>query len=99
MEVGRICQKIMGREKGKYCVIIEKIDTNFVIIDGYVKKRKCNVNHLKILDKNLELDKKISKEDIIKKLEKEGFKQKETVKIKEKFKKVTKDKKKNERKK
>lgn len=55
-EVGRVCLKIAGREAGRYCVIVSKIDDNFVTVTGPrnltdVKRRRCNVNHLEpILD-------------------------------------------------
>ncbi len=55
-EVGRVCLKIAGREAGRYCVIVNKIDDNFVTVTGPrnltdVKRRRCNVNHLEpILD-------------------------------------------------
>ncbi|MEM5790964.1 MAG: 50S ribosomal protein L14e, partial [Candidatus Aenigmatarchaeota archaeon] len=34
LEVGRVCLKIAGREAGKYCVVLKKIDDNFVLITG-----------------------------------------------------------------
>jgi large subunit ribosomal protein L14e len=55
-EVGRVCLKIAGREAGRYCVIVNRIDDNFVTVTGPrnltdVKRRRCNVNHLEpILD-------------------------------------------------
>jgi len=55
-DIGRVCLKIAGREAGKYCVIVNKIDDNFVTVTGpksltEVKRRRCNVNHLEpILD-------------------------------------------------
>jgi large subunit ribosomal protein L14e len=50
-DVGRVCLKIAGREAGKYCVIVNKIDDNFVTVTGPkgltdVKRRRCNINHL-----------------------------------------------------
>ncbi len=51
MEVGRVCVKLAGREAGKKCVIVEKIDENFVIIDSpFVRRRRCNIRHLEPLD-------------------------------------------------
>jgi len=55
-DVGRVCLKMAGREAGKYCVIVNKIDDNFVTVTGPknltdVKRRRCNINHLEpILD-------------------------------------------------
>jgi len=51
IEVGRICVKIVGREAGRRCVIVEIVDKNFVLITGPrkvsgVKRRRANANHL-----------------------------------------------------
>lgn len=47
MEIGRVCIKIAGKEAGKLCVVVDKLDRNFVIIDSpYVKRRRCNIRHL-----------------------------------------------------
>jgi len=51
MEVGRICVKVVGREAGKKCIIVDVVDKNFVLITGpknvsSVKRRRVNINHL-----------------------------------------------------
>ncbi len=46
IEVGRVCYKIAGREAGKPCVIVDIIDDHFVLIDGLVRRKKCNISHL-----------------------------------------------------
>jgi len=86
LEVGRLCIKISGREAGKYCVIVDKKDNSFVIIDGQVKRRKCNINHLIILEEKLNIKKGASTADVIK-----NFK-KLKIEIKQKKKKVKKPK-------
>lgn len=58
LEKGRVCLKIAGREAGKYCVVVEPVDENFVMVAGpktvtSVKRRKCNVLHLEPTDKTL----------------------------------------------
>ena len=63
IENGRICLKIAGREAGKYAVIVETIDDNFVIISGPksitgVKRRKCNIDHLEVTDNKLDIEEK-----------------------------------------
>ena len=45
-EIGRICVKIAGRDAGKKAIIIDKIDENYVLIDGNVRRKKCNIRHL-----------------------------------------------------
>ena len=57
IEVGRICQKELGRETGKKCVVIDVMDKSFVLVTGPkkvtgVKRRRVNINHLMtLLDK------------------------------------------------
>jgi large subunit ribosomal protein L14e len=46
IEVGRLCFKIAGREAGKLAVIIDVLDKNYVIVDGLVRRKKCNTAHL-----------------------------------------------------
>jgi len=80
IEVGRVCVKIAGREGGKVCVIIDKIDNNFVLIDGAVRRRKCNVNHLHFLPQVVKIKKKAETKEVIEALKKAGY----DVKIKKK---------------
>ena len=55
-EPGRVCIKIAGREAGKYCVVLEVIDENFVLVQGpEVKKRRCNIAHLQALPEKVEI--------------------------------------------
>jgi len=63
LEPGRICLKIAGREAGKYAVIVEKIDDNFVLVTGPksitgVKRRKCNIDHLEPTENKFDIDSK-----------------------------------------
>ena len=51
IEVGRICVKLLGREVGKKCVIVDVIDKNFALVTGPksitgVRRRRTNVDHL-----------------------------------------------------
>src|SRR6056297_753779 len=54
-KVGRVCVKLAGREAGTKCVIVEQLDKNYVLIDGPVKRRRCNVKHLMPLEYELDL--------------------------------------------
>jgi large subunit ribosomal protein L14e len=59
-EVGRLCMKVAGREAGRYCVVIKKMDENFVMVTGpkeltSVKRRRCNINHLEPLMETLKI--------------------------------------------
>ncbi len=56
LEPGRVCVKTAGREAGKYCVVLEVVDENFVIVQGpKVRKRKCNIAHLEPLPEKIEI--------------------------------------------
>ncbi len=57
IDVGRVCVKIAGRDAGKKAVVVEKIDSNFVLIDGETRRRKCSINHLEPLNKTLDIKK------------------------------------------
>ena len=70
-EIGRLCLKIAGRDAGLKCVIIEVIDSNYVLIDGQTRRRKCNIIHLKPLDKVLKVKKGLAHDDVVKELKKE----------------------------
>ena len=82
--VGRLCVKIAGHEAGLKCVVLDVIDQNFVLIDGQVKRRKCNIQHLEPLDKIIKIKKNASHEDVVKEFKKLNIEIKE---IKEKKKK------------
>jgi large subunit ribosomal protein L14e len=63
IEPGRIVLKIAGREAGKYAVIVENLNDNFVLITGPktitgVKRRKCNIDHIEPTEHKFEIDSK-----------------------------------------
>jgi len=66
IEVGRICVKLAGRDAGRECVIVDILDNSFVLIDGNVRRRKCNILHLEPSDKKIELKKGASHEEVSK---------------------------------
>ncbi|MFX1577318.1 MAG: 50S ribosomal protein L14e [Promethearchaeota archaeon] len=60
VEVGRICVKTHGREAGKKCVVVERVDKNFVVISGpqevsSVRRRRSNVDHLNPTTKKINI--------------------------------------------
>jgi large subunit ribosomal protein L14e len=78
MEIGRVCLKTAGREAGKYCVIVNTVDKDFVLVTGpkavtQVKRRKCNVRHLEPLPLKVEIKGDASDSDVTKELEKGGI--------------------------
>ena len=62
--VGRLCMKLAGRDAGKACVIVEKVDERFVVVDGATRRRKVNVAHLEPLDEKLDIKAKASHDDV-----------------------------------
>jgi len=72
--IGQLCIKIGGRESGKYCVIVDKIDSSYVLIDGNLRRKKCNILHLELLNKKVNIKKGASTEEVHKAMEGEGIK-------------------------
>ncbi len=78
LEVGRVCLKIAGREAGRYCVILNKIDDTFVLITGPkvltgVKRRRCNVEHLEPTPYTLKIKAEASESAVIKAYDEAGL--------------------------
>ncbi|MBW2977790.1 50S ribosomal protein L14e [Candidatus Woesearchaeota archaeon] len=65
IEVGRICVKIAGRDARHKCVVVDILDKNYVLIDGDVRRKKCNVKHLESLDKLIKIKKGASHDTIV----------------------------------
>ncbi|MBS3095251.1 50S ribosomal protein L14e [Candidatus Woesearchaeota archaeon] len=85
-EAGRVCVKKAGREAGKYCVVLEELDGNFVLIDGEAARRKCNTSHLEPIDVIVDVKKGSDKQDVMAELKKAGLlkeKKKKTIAKKE----------------
>ena len=86
--VGRVVQSTMGRDKGKYFIVLDKTDDQHVVIaDGYLRRverpKKKKIKHLLRLDlisgeihKSILESKKISNAFVRKELERLGFKPK-----------------------
>lgn len=71
-DIGRICVKIAGKEAGKTCIIVDKIDNKNVLIDGDVKRKHCNMAHLEPTKHVLKIKKGASSAEIKKALNTEG---------------------------
>ena len=74
VDVGQVAMKIAGRDSGNICVIVDKIDPTYVLIDGNVRRKKCNIKHLELLDKVVKIKKNASTDEVKKELEKLGIK-------------------------
>jgi large subunit ribosomal protein L14e len=77
IEIGRICIKTRGREAGRYCVILDVIDKNFVLVTGPknvngVRRRRVNISHLKPTDDVIKIKRGASDEEVYKALAESG---------------------------
>jgi large subunit ribosomal protein L14e len=99
-KIGQVCIKIAGRDAGNIAIIVDNIDDNYVLIDGNVRRKKCNVTHLEPLEDVLKIKKNASTTDVkkammtskIKVIEKKAIKKTPKKKVEEKKKKETKKK-------
>jgi len=65
-DIGRLCVKTMGREAGYYCVIVDIIDKNYLLIDGLkVRRRRVNYNHIEPIADVLDIKKGASHEQVV----------------------------------
>lgn len=74
MEIGQVCVKLAGRDAGQYCVVVDVLDGNFVLVDGNTRRRKCNIRHLEPIHDVLSIKENASHEDIIKAMKSVGIK-------------------------
>lgn len=76
-EIGRIVVKTAGREAAQKAVIIDFVDSAFVLITGAgiskIKRRRANMKHLEPTTHVLDISKGASNEDIQKAIEKAGL--------------------------
>jgi len=69
MEVGRICVKIVGREAGKKCIIVDVVDKNFALITGPkavtgIKRRRSNIDHIQPTSEKIEIKRSATDDEI-----------------------------------
>ena len=62
LEVGSVCIKTSGREKGKRCIVVDLMDKNFILVTGPpklsgVKRRRVNIKHLQMTDEKVNVKK------------------------------------------
>jgi large subunit ribosomal protein L14e len=77
IEVGRICVKIVGREAGRRCVIVDIVDKNFALITGPrkvsgVKRRRVNANHLEPTQTKIDVKRGATDEEVTEALKAAG---------------------------
>ena len=74
IEPGRVIVKTAGREALLKAIIVDLIDQNFVLISGAgvspIKRRRCNIKHLRPLDLTVDIKRGAKDKDIYKAIEK-----------------------------
>lgn len=83
-DIGRICVKTTGREAGKYCVVVDVIDKNYILIDGLkIRRRRTNYKHIEPTSDSVDIKKGASHSDIVAAIKKAKLEKKmnETVSI------------------
>lgn len=73
LEIGRVCVKIAGRDAGQMAVIVNVLDKKTVVIDGQVRRRKCNITHLEPTSKSVKVDKDASHNAVVSALKSIGI--------------------------
>ncbi len=65
---------VRGKDAGNYCAVVDKIDKNFVLVDGKgIKRKKVNIMHLEPLPTVLEIVKNANTDAVVKALDDAGF--------------------------
>ena len=77
IEVGRLIVKLAGRDAGLKGVIVDILDEKFILIDGQVRRRKCNILHIEPLDDVVKIKKGASHDEVVKSLKEKGIEVKE----------------------
>jgi len=77
IEVGRICVKLLGREAGKKCVVVDVTDKSFIEITGPkeltgVRRRRANINHVEPLQDTIQINRGASDEEVKEALKSSG---------------------------
>lgn len=73
MEVGRVCVKTAGRDAGHLAVVVDKPEGLMVLVDGNVRRKKCNIRHLEPTEQKIDIKAKASTEDVLNAMKKAGL--------------------------
>lgn len=84
MDIGRVCIKTAGRDSGETAIVIDKIDENFVLVDGNVRRKRCNVKHLEPTEKLIAIQNNASTEQVHAAMKEAGLEVKKKASSKEK---------------
>lgn len=64
-DIGRVCMKIAGRDAKEIGVVVDVLDKTYVLIDGQVRRKKCNMSHLEPLTQTVDLKKGASHDEVV----------------------------------
>lgn len=84
VEIGTLCVKTAGRDATQFCVVVEKLSDNYVLIDGNTRRKKVNVSHIEPLNQKLSIKESSSTKDVLEAFEKQGIEVKKSSSEKEK---------------
>ncbi|MBI3034509.1 50S ribosomal protein L14e [Candidatus Woesearchaeota archaeon] len=73
IELGRVCVKTAGRDAGKKGAVIDLINDNYAVIDGDLRRKKCNIRHLEPLDISIKINRNATHEEVKSELAKHGI--------------------------
>ena len=64
-DIGRLVLKTMGREAGHYCVIVDIVDKNYLLVDVLnVRRRRVNYRHIEPLEDVIDIKKGASHTEV-----------------------------------
>ena len=73
LQIGRVCVKTAGRDAGQMAVIVDVVDHKTILVDGQVRRRKCNIAHVEPTSKTVEIKKGASHQEVIAALKQHGI--------------------------
>ena len=73
LDNGTVCVKTCGRDAGKIAVVVDQINDIYVLIDGQVRRKKCNRLHLEPLGQRIKIKPNVPSDIIINELKKLGI--------------------------
>ncbi len=73
VEIGKLCVKLTGRDAGRECLVVKKLDNSMVLIDGNTRRRKCNTHHLEFLGRRAKIKEGADHEEVVKALQDLGI--------------------------
>ncbi len=79
IEIGRVCVKTAGRDAGKKGAVIDVINDNYAILDGQIRRKKCNIKHLEPLEMTIKITRNATHEEVSAELKKLGIEVKEKI--------------------